>query len=154
MPNEVVYKFTPIQATDLTQLTTTEPHMPAKVKRIKATNSIAFAQISAKQVYDTKHKAIQMKVGESTKALRPKLLQQYTSLFQVVEQISQLAYQSKLPQNWQVHQVFTIAQLEPCLLPHSDFFNWKQPHRSEPVFVEEDTERVKSFVVKKIVVHG
>lgn len=168
-PNKVVYGFTPLRATDLISKgaeTTGHKVMPAKIAHSEAADAIAFAQLTAKKAYDRKHQPIQMTVGDyalirlhkgyhipSTVVLGPKLSQQYTGPFCVLERIGNLAYCLELPQHWRVHPVFTIAQLEPCPTPGQDLFKRHHPTHPDPIFVDGDNDNVKSFEVDKIIAH-
>jgi len=65
--------------------------------------------------------------------------------------VGRLAYKLELPSHWRIHPVFTIAQLEPCPSPDSDHFKRSRPDYPKSVFVDGDTERVKSFEVDRLV---
>lgn len=165
-PNEVVYGFTPTQSTDLVS---TKAHTPliAKFIRIEVADAIAFSQMSAKWVYDKNHKSITLAVGDfallrlhkgykipSSAILGPKLSQQYAGPFKVLARIGNLAYRLDIPAHWRVHPVFTIAQLEPCPNPDQDPFQRSvQPRQPDSVFVEGDTDAVKSYEIDRIVSH-
>lgn len=73
-----------------------------------------------------------------------KLDQQYVGPFQVTEKVG-------LPKEWRIHPVFSIAQLEPCPPPDSDPFARPRPYNPDSVYVEGDTDLVKSFEVERLI---
>ena len=166
-PNEIVYGFTPVRNTDLSVPTKEQSTLPIPMLvRREASDAIAFAQINAKIAYDRKHRPISMKEGDyallrlhkgynipSTKVLGRKLSQQYAGPFKVLAKVGNLAYRLKLPEHWQIHPVFSIAQLEPCPDPTKDPFTRPRPDLPDSVFVEGDTERVKSYEIEKLITH-
>ena len=80
----------------------------------------------------------------ATAVLGPKYSQQYAGPFKILEKVGRLAYRLKLPAHWRIHPVLSVAQLEPCLDPAADPFSRPRPNQPDSVFVEENTERVKS----------
>ncbi len=56
-----------------------------------------------------------------------------------------------ISKEWQIHPVFSIAQLEPCPSPDSDPFAWSPPYNPDSVYVEGDTDLVKSFEVERLI---
>lgn len=164
-PNEIVYGFTPVQSTDFAKAST-EAILSPKLVRMEAADALAFAQINSKSTYDAKHKPLSLKVGDfallklhkgynipSAALLGRKIGQQYAGPFKILEKIGQLAYRLKLPSHWQIHPVVTVAQLEPCPDPASDPFERPRPSRNEPVYVDGDTDKVKSYEVDRIITH-
>lgn len=164
-PNEVVYGFTPTQSTDLT--TTQSQPLPPEFVRMEVADAIAFAQMSFKIYYDKKHKTIDLKEGDlallrlhrgykipSSQILGPKLSQQFAGLFKIISKVGNLAYRLEIPTHWQIHPVFTIAQLEPCPDPASDpFARADRPRQLDSIFVEGDTDITKSYEVERIMLH-
>lgn len=69
-------------------------------------------------------------------------------LFQVTKKVEFLAYQLDIPKKWQIYLVFLIAQLEPCLPPDLDPFTWPCLYNLDSVYVERDTDLIKSFKFK------
>lgn len=79
-----------------------------------------------------------------------KLTQQYVGPFCIVEKVGCLAYRLDIPSDWQIHPVFSVAQLEPVPPPAKDPF--KRPFPSNPlsIFVEDNSNNVKSFKIEKL----
>ena len=166
-PNECIYGFTPVQSTDFAKASASpEVLLSAKQVRMEVADAMAFAQMSSKTIYDKKHQPLSLKAGDyallklhkgynipSAAFLGRKLGQQYAGPFRILEKIGNLAYRLKLPSHWQIHPVLTIAQLEPCPDPTTDPFERPRPSRQEPIFVDGDTDAVKSFEVEKITAH-
>ena len=160
-PNEASYGFTLTQPTDLLQ-SSAEP-LP-QIVRMEAADEIAFVQIRSKIYKNQKHQPANLAVGDwaqirlhkgynipSTAVLGSKLSQQYTAPFRVIEKIGRLAYRLDIPREWTIHPVFSIAQLEPCPNPAEDPFRRARPTNPDPVYVEGDTELVKSFELERII---
>lgn len=78
------------------------------------------------------------------------LTQQYVGPFKVLKQVGQLSYKLNIPHNWKMHPVFSIAQLELALLPAKDLFGRPQPKYLPSVFVEGNTDTVKSFEIDRL----
>ena len=116
-----------------------------------------------KTTYDRKHQPLFMKVGEwamlrlhkgynipATAGVTRKLTQQYVGPFRIVEKVGRLAYRLDVPLDWRIHPVFSVAQLEPAPPPAEDPFARPFPSNPPPVFVEGDTDKLKSFEVEKL----
>ncbi len=71
--------------------------------------------------------------------------------FQVTGKVRLLAYRLDIPKKWQIHLVFLIAQLEPCPSPDLDPFARLHPYNPNSVYVERDTDLVKSFEVERLI---
>lgn len=69
-------------------------------------------------------------------------------LFQVTKKVEFLVYQLDIAKKWQIYLVFLIAQLEPCLPPNSDPFARLCLYNLDSVYVERDTDLIKSFKFK------
>lgn len=72
-------------------------------------------------------------------------------LFQVIEKVGLLAYQLDIPKQMQIYSFFSIAQLEPCLSPDSDLFVRSHSYNLNPVYLEGDTDLVKSSEVECLI---
>lgn len=79
-----------------------------------------------------------------------KLTQQYVGPFQVLERVGRLAYKLDVPHDWRIYPVFSIAQLELAPLPAEDLFGRLRPEHPPPIFVEGDTDVVKSFEIDRL----
>lgn len=131
--------------------------------RTDAAVAISFALSNQKSHYDRKHQPLFMKVGDwvmlrlhkdysipSLKGVTKKLTQQYVGSFRVIERVGRLAYKLDVPNDWKIHPVFSIAQLEPAPPPSKDPFNRPTPHHPPSVFVDGDTNALKSFEIDRL----
>ena len=156
-PNAVIYGFQPNRPLDLLM-----PAMEAdkSMARVTARDAISFAQMNNKRHYDRRHQPMFLKTGEwalvrlyrgyeipSTLGVTKKLADQYVGPFKVLEKVGKLAYHLDVPNHWKVHPVFTIAQLEPAPDPAADSYDRPRPDHPDSVFVEGDTDTMKSYLV-------
>lgn len=157
-PNEVAYGFTPNTALDLLNTASSPEFLHA---RTSAKDAIAFANINAKYHYDRHHQPMFLRVGDyaflrlhrgynipANLGVTKKLTQQYVGPFKVLGRVGRLAYRLEVPEDWKVHPVFTIAQLEPA--PGVDPFDRPRPDHPSSVFVEGDTDTLKSYVIDRL----
>lgn len=85
------------------------------------------------------------------------LLQLYTgysllsSLFQVTEKVGLIVYQLDIPKEWQIHLVFLIAYLEPCLPLDSNSFAQSHFYNLDSVYIERDIDLVQSFKLERLI---
>lgn len=79
-----------------------------------------------------------------------KLTQQYIGLFQIKERVRCFAYRLKIPDDWRIQPIFLIAQLEPTLEPFNDPFWRPYPHHPPFVFVDDNTDILKSFEIDRL----
>ena len=160
-PNEVAYGFTPNRALDLIRPSGEKPNF--LIARASAKDAIAFANANSKRHYDRRHHPMFLKVGDwallrlhkgysipSTMKITTKLAQQYVGPFRIVERVGRLAYRLEIPGHWRIHPVFTIAQLEPSPAPNEDPFDRPRPDQPDSVYVEGDTDTMKSFEIDRL----
>lgn len=96
--------------------------------RDEARDAIKFAQAKMSIYYDKKHKPISFQVGDMVYvrlagSMEPryhlpidisrKLSQQRVGPFKVLERVGNLAYRILLPTTWKIHDVLSVAHLEP-----------------------------------------
>ena len=86
----------------------------------------------------------------STAGVTKKLTQQYVGPFRIVEKVGRLAYRLDVLPDWRIHPVFSVAQLEPAPPPTEDPFGRPFPSNPPPVFVEGDTDKIKSFEIERL----
>lgn len=159
-PNEISYGFQPNRPLDLLREATRDLQQPS-LARIEAADAIIFAQTNQKHHYDRKHQPMYLAEGDwaylrlhkgysipSTEALGKKLSQQYVGPFEVLEKVGKLAYRLGIPDEWKIHPVFSIAQLEPA--PGPDPHRRPRPTHPGSIFVEGDTKQWKSYEVQRI----
>ena len=159
-PNAVTYGFQPNRPLDLLV-----PGLDSDkaMARSTARDAISFAQMNNKRHYDRRHQPMYLKVGEwalvrlhkgyeipSTLGITKKLTDQYVGPFKVLEKIGKLAYRLDVPDHWRIHPVFTVAQLEPAPDPNMDPYDRPRPDQPDSVFVEGDTDTMKSYDVERL----
>ena len=98
---------------------------------IDAQDAIAFAALKMKDQYDSKHSARFFEVGDlvnlrlhhgyrvpgiTSKKVGPQLV----GPFRVLERIGRLAYRLELPDTMRIHNVISVAHLEPATDPEAD----------------------------------
>ena len=159
--NQICYDFTSLISINL--LKNIEMNF-SQFTRIQVKDNIAYDQMLIKKYYDDKHKSIHLK-NESWALLRlhksynifsivvlsSKLSQQYIESFQILEKIKNLAYKLDIFANWRVHSVFSIAQLKFIESLNANSFQ-RNAASFESIFVERNTNDVKFYEVKKIVI--
>lgn len=117
---------------------------------IDAKDAIAFASLRMKDYYDSKHMAKFFNVGDLVNIrlhrgyrvpsiTSKKLGQQLVGPFKVLERIGRLAYRLQLPHVMQIHDVISIAHLEPATDPAEDPYR-RRRLRAPPVVVDGETE--------------
>ena len=79
-----------------------------------------------------------------------KLTQQYVGPFRILEKVSRLAYKLDVPNDWRIHPVFSVAQIEPAPDLSKDPFYRPRPQQPPSVFVEGDTDHHKSFEIDRL----
>lgn len=67
-----------------------------------------------------------------------------------MEKLGCLAYKLNVPPNWRIHSVFSIAQLKLVSPPAKDPFARPFPSNLFLIFVEGNTNRLKSFKIEKL----
>lgn len=123
---------------------------------VDAQDAIAFASIAMKDYYDSKHLAIFFEVGNlvnlrlhrgyrvpgiTSKKIGPQLV----GPFRILERIGRLAYRLELPDNMLIHDVISVAHLEPATDPQADPY---QRHRIQaPAVVVDGYEE---FEIEKL----
>lgn len=86
----------------------------------------------------------------SSTGFTKKLTQKYVGPFQIKERVKRLAYRFEIPNDWRIHPVFLVAQLEPAPEPSDDLFWRPPPHQPPTVFVDDDTDNLKSFEINRL----
>ena len=79
-----------------------------------------------------------------------KLTDQYVGPFKVLEKIGKLVYCLDVLDHWRIYLVFTVAQLEPAPDPDMDPYDRPWPDQPDSVFVEGDTDTMKSYDVERL----
>ena len=121
--NETCYEFTSLKNIDL--FTTKSKNLNVIAIQITVSDSIAMKQITFKNIYAQKHKAINLKIKNWALlqlhkgyrislviVLNFKLLQQYVESFEIVEKIDNLTYKLNISFHWNIWSEIFIAQLK------------------------------------------
>ncbi len=146
-PNEVATGFTVNDALDLTNV---DKHtMDPSVLRLNTADAIAFAQMHIKFYYDEDYQPQFFRVGDWTnirlhhgydipanKAIGKKYGQQYVGPFRITDRVGRLAYRLKLPDQWKIHPIFSIAQLEHSPDPAADPYERLRPTEPPAIITE------------------
>ena len=161
--NECVYEFTFTKSTDLNFTTLKNKKLSTKWIRQKIIDVIIFFQMIAKYHYDKKHKTMHLSKNSwtllrfhhdynifSTQDFEKKLSQQYVGPFKILQRIENLIYRLEIPNHWRVHSIFIIIQLKSVSDFKSNSYNRQKFHFSS-IHVDEDTDTMKNFVIKKII---
>lgn len=117
---------------------------------IDAKDAIAFAALRMKDYYDSKHTAKYFDVGDLVNlrlhrgyrvpgVTSKKLGQQLVGPFKILERIGRLAYRLQLPESMLIHDVISIAHLEPATNPADDPYR-RRRLPSPPVVVDGNDE--------------
>jgi hypothetical protein len=160
-PNEIVYGFTPNFAIDYT----TDPEIDFPAARVDAADALDFAVMNMKFHYDRRHTAMFLAPGDWSllrlhhgynipAKVNPKLGQQYAGPFKVLEKVGRLAYRLQIPDHWKVHDVFSVAQLEPAPPPGSDPYNRPIPDEPGPIEESTDVYEVDRIIDKRVIRKG
>lgn len=156
-PNEVAYGFTPNFSVNLSQ---DAPEFSFPIARIEAAEAIEVGQLASKKSYDRKHQSMFLKVGDYAllrlhkgyklpAMINKKLSQQYAGSFKILERIGRLAYRLDIPEHWKIHNVFSIAQLEPTSAPGSDPYERPIPTLPEAVNAQQNSFEVERIINKQ-----
>lgn len=156
----MAYGFSPRRPLDLLAAL---PTLDALAARTDVAEAVSSALLNQKVTYDWKHQPLFMKIREwamfrlhkeysipATAGVTQKLTQQYVSPFRIVEKVGRLAYRLDIPPNWRIHPVFSVTQLEPAPPPAKDPFGRPFPSNPPPVFVEGNTDKMKSFEIERL----
>ena len=71
--------------------------------------------------------------------------------FRVIRRVKRLVYEFKLFSHWKIYPVFTIIIFKPGLVIKNDSYNRLKSDYPDSVFVDGDTEFLKSFKINKII---
>ena len=160
--NELAYGFTPNTALDL--ILPLSSKMPDfLMTRNAAKDAIAFANANTKYYYDRHYQPMFFRVNDfafirlhkgynipANLGITKKLTQQYVGPFKILERVGRLAYRLDVFEDWKVYPVFSVAQLKPSPPPDADLFDCPSPDHPPSIFVEGDTNTLKSYEVEQL----
>lgn len=132
---------------------------------IDAKDAIAFASLRMKEHYDKRHQPKFFNVGDlvnlrlhkgyQVPAIRSKKIgPQLVGPFRVLKRIGRLAYQLELPDNMRIHDVISIAHLEPATDPARDPYKRRRPPPPAVVVDGEEEYQVERLVRKRRIRRG
>ena len=127
-------------------------------EHIDAKDAIAFATIKMKEYYDRLHQPMFFNVGDMVKLrlhkgynvpgiTSHKIGAQFVGPFKVIERIGKLAYRLQLPDNMRIHNVVSVAMLEPMPAENDPYQRRLPP--PDTVVVDGQTEYVIDKLINK-----
>ena len=132
---------------------------------IDAKDAIAFASLRMKEYYDARHLPKFFNVGDlvnlrlhrgyrvpaiTSKKLGPQLV----GPFRILKRIGQLAYELELPANMRIHNVISIAHLEPATDPAEDPYQRRRLPAPAVVVDGEEEWEVEKLLQKRRIRRG
>lgn len=67
-----------------------------------------------------------------------------------MDKVGRFAYKLDIFGDWRIHPVFSVTQLERILSSALGLFSRPIPSELPPIFIEGDTDTLKSFEVEKL----
>lgn len=67
-----------------------------------------------------------------------------------MEKVGRLAYKLDISLYWQIYPIFPVAQLKPTPPPVENFFERPFPSNPPSLFVEGNTNKLKSFEIERL----
>ncbi len=145
--NEIASGFTVNNALDLTSVD--KNTMDPSGLRLNTADAISFTQMHTKFYYIEDHQLQFFCLGDwaniclhhgydipANKATGKKYEQQYVSPFRITDRVGRLAYHLNLPDQWKIHPVFSIAQLENSPDPAADPYERLRPTELSAIITE------------------
>ncbi len=131
--------------------------------RKETQNAINWAQMINKIHYDRRHSSFFLKVNEwamlrlhheyfisDSKNMIKKISTQYVESFKVVQRIKRFAYRLAISEDWKIHSIFSIAQLESTSDSAQNFYNRLRSIHSSSVIDNQNYE-IEHFLNKRVV---
>ncbi len=163
-PNQILFGFRTREALDLIrvdepetdsvdinhakQLTRLDDYRPA---HIDAKDAIVYAALRMKDYYDSRHTPkffrpndmvnLRLHRGYSIPSLEgvnKKISQQFVGPLRILERVDRLAYRLELPEAWKIHNVISVAHLEPAY--NDDPYNRPRPEKPDAITVDNVEE--------------
>lgn len=161
-PSEVVKGFNSRDGTDILPNATTETQPDFEVKRKEAANSIAYAQAAMKLRYDEKHKIYTPREGHQVYlrlknynvpgVANRKLTAPRCEPFIVQRLVGKLAVKLNLPENWKIHPVVSIQEIELDVPNDEDPYHRprRQPARIAVADSPAEVERILQYCIRRV----
>ena len=131
--------------------------------RIQTRDVIFWVNMKYKHHYDRRHTSLFFKKNDwaliklhknysisSTIKIIKKLTQQYVKSFKIIQRIDRLAYRLDIFEDWKIHSVFSVAQLEFSSSSDFDSYSRSRSTNSFFVFVEDDINESKSYEINRL----
>jgi hypothetical protein len=160
----MIYDFISIQSKNMIKKDSTNAQLISSTLRKQIIDAIAWTQMMMKMNYDRKHISMNIKIEDFallrfhkdynifvTKILERKLSQQYVDSFKMLEKIENLVYRMNVSQDWRIHSVVSIAQLESMPNSITDSFSRSRSIESKSIEMKSDTNRVKFFEIERLI---
>ena len=144
------------------QDTAPDDYIPAK---IDAADAIAYTAIKMKAYYDQRHQQQAYNIGDFVNLrlhrgyklpgiLNGKIGQQFAGPFRVIEKIGKLAYRLELPPTIKIHNIISVAHLEPATNPTDDPYS-RARQESPPILVDgQEKWEIERILRKRVTRRG
>ncbi|KDN33083.1 hypothetical protein RSAG8_13827, partial [Rhizoctonia solani AG-8 WAC10335] len=135
--------------------------------RKQAQDALVLAQSHQQKAYNKGRTNVQFQPGDKVlinphtlkllkdiKGLGRKLLMRYDGPFEVMEQVSSVAYRLRLPQGYKMHPVINIAHIEPYTSSPPELGERPSHHLNRENFEEAPEYEVEKIIDEKLVKQG
>jgi hypothetical protein len=132
--------------------------------RKKAENFINWAQMINKLHYDHRHLSLFLKVKKwallrlhheysisEFKNMIKKMSTQYVRSFKVIQRVKRLTYRLVISEDWKIHSVFSIAQLESISDSTQDFYNRSRSNHCSFVIDNQNSYEIERLLNKRTI---
>jgi hypothetical protein len=132
--------------------------------RKETQNAINWTQMINKIHYDRRHSSLFLKINEwamlrlhheyfisDSKNMIKKIFTQYVESFKVVQRIERLAYRLAISENWKIHSIFSIAQLESTSDSAQNLYNRLKSTDSSSVTDTQNEYEIERILNKRTV---
>jgi hypothetical protein len=158
--NELLYELTSNLSLNISITDKTLNHNQL---RKETQNALNWAQMINKIHYDRRHSSLFLKVNEwamlrlhheyfisDSKNMIKKISTQYVESFKVVQRIKRLAYRLAIFEDWKIHSVFSIAQLESAFDSAQNLYNRLRSTHSSSMIDSQNYE-IERLLNKRVV---
>jgi hypothetical protein len=114
--------------------------------------------------YDRRHSSLFLKIDEwvmlrlhhdysisESKNMTKKIFAQYVESFKVIQRIKRLAYRLVISEDWKIHSIFSIAQLESTFDSAQDFYNRFKSNHSSFVIDNQNQYEIERLLNKRTI---
>lgn len=157
-PSEEAFRDKPTNTSAPSEPVAANAHLvDYRPTHMDARDALDFAAMKMKEYYDSHHQPIFFNVGDLVKlrlhrgyevpGVSKKIGQQFVGPFKVLERIGRLAYRLQLPPTMRIHDVVSVAQLEPTTDPASDPYERRPP--PPPTTVVDNGSDIERLIRKR-----